>query len=168
MFLWFAGASLAAMWVTFRDPAIDHRLVVLGALLPDLVDGLTGGVWLLHTLLFPIAALGVVMATTIGRRRWRRRLLALPIGVFWHVIFDFVWVDRSTFWWPLDGVAFSGDLPVAERGLGLNLGLEVVGLVALVWVARQFGLADPERRASFVRTGRVDRSLTDPGGPPTC
>jgi len=44
----------------------------------------------------------------------------------------------------------------------------VVGLVALVWVARQFGLADPERRASFVRTGRVDRSLTDPGGPPTC
>ncbi len=168
MVLWFAGASLAAMWLTFRDPAIDHRLVVAGALLPDVIDGLTGGVWILHTLLFPIAALCLIMVVTVGQRRWRRRLLTLPIGVFWHVIFDFVWADRSTFWWPLDGVDFVGDLPAVERGLALNLGLEVVGLALLVWVGRQFGLSDPARRATFLRTGRIDRSLTNPGGAATC
>ena len=31
MFLWFIGAALTAMWFTFRDPAIDHRLLILGA-----------------------------------------------------------------------------------------------------------------------------------------
>lgn len=170
MVLWFAGSSLVAMWVTFRDPAIDHRLVVLGAMLPDIVDGVTGGVWFLHTLLFPIVGLGVVMGVTVGRRQLRRRLLAVPIGAFFHLIFDFVWTDRSTFWWPVDGWSFHGvALPIAERGLVLNLFLEVAGALALWWVYREFGLADRRRRVEFVRTGRIDRALTDPDRePPTC
>ena len=170
MVLWFAGSSLVAMWLTFRDPAIDHRLVIVGALLPDIVDGVTGGVWFLHTLLFPIVGLGVVMGATVGRRLLRRRLLAIPIGAFFHLIFDFVWTDRSTFWWPVDGWSFHGvALPLVDRGLGINLALEVVGLVALGWVYREFGLSDPTRRREFVRSGRVDRALTDPDRePPSC
>ena len=170
MLLWFAGTSLVAMWFFFRDPAIDHRLVVVGALLPDAIDGLTGGAWLLHTLMFPIAFLLAVMVLTIGRRQARRRYLALPIGCFWHLIFDFVWSDTSTFWWPVAGLSF-GDtaLPVVERGVVLNLGLEAVGLVLLIWIAGQFDLANPGRRTVFLRTGRVDRALTDPDRePPTC
>lgn len=169
MFLWFAGSSLVAMWLTFRDPAIDHRLVVAGALLPDAIDALTGGVWFLHTLLFPIVFLGVVMAGTVGRRLLRRRLLALPIGAFWHLIFDFVWADTSTFWWPVNGLGFEGALPVVDRGWWINGALELAGLLALVWIYAQFGLRDLERRRMFVQTGRVDRALTDPDRePPTC
>ncbi len=170
MFLWFAGTALVAMWATFRDPAIDHRLVVVGALLPDLVDGLTGGVWFLHTLLFPIAGLGAVMGLTVGRRLARRRLLALPIGAFWHLVFDFAWSDTAVFWWPVQGWSFEGAaLPVADRGLWLNLVLEVVGVLALVWAFAQFGLGDRGRRSAFLRTGRIDRALTDPGQePPRC
>ena len=170
MILWFAGTALVAMWLTFRDPAIDHRLVVAGALLPDAVDAPTGGVWFLHTLLFPITGLLLVMVATVGRRLLRRRLLALPIGAFWHLIFDFAFTDTSTFWWPVDGVSFGGaELPVVERGLVFNGVLEVLGLLALVWIARQFDLSDPQRRRVFLTTGRVDRALTDPDREsPTC
>ena len=170
MVLWFAGSALVAMWFTFRDPGIDHRLVVVGALLPDVVDAVSGGVWLLHTLLFPIAGLGLVMAATVGRRLLRRRLLAIPIGGFWHLLFDGVWRDSATFWWPVQGFSF-GDvaLPVVERGWALNVVLEMVGLMALLWIGGRFGLADASRRSEFLRSGRVDRSLTDPGRqPPSC
>ena len=164
MLLWFIGTSLVAMWMTFRDPAIDHRLVVLGALLPLAFDGVVGRVWFFHTLLFPIVSLGLVMATTVGRRNARRRLLALPIGVFWHLIFDGVWAERSIFWWPLDGRAFARQsVPVVERGIWTALLLEAVGLLLLVWAVKRFGLDDRERRRQFLRYGRIDRGIIDPG-----
>ena len=31
MLLWFAGGSFLAVWLVFRDPAIDHRLVMAAA-----------------------------------------------------------------------------------------------------------------------------------------
>lgn len=170
MFLWFVGTALVAMWLTFRDPAIDHRLVVVGAVLPLVIDGVAGRVWLSHTLLFPIVGLCLVMLTTIGRRQRRRQLLAVPIGVFWHLVFDGVWTDRAVFWWPLDGWGVPRQaLPVVERGLWLGVVFEVIGLLALGWVVVAFGLRDGDRRRRFVRYGRIDRGLTDPGqGPPSC
>ena len=39
MLLWFAGMSFLAVWVVFHDPAIDHRLVMAGAV--DLPTGTT-------------------------------------------------------------------------------------------------------------------------------
>ena len=168
MILWFAGMSLVLMWVVFRDPAIDHRLVVAGALLPDVVDGVAGSLWVGHTLLFSVGLLFAIMVGTIGRRLLRRRLLAIPIGWFFHLILDPVWSHTSVFWWPAQGVSF-GDiaLPAYSRPLGLTVLLEVAVVVAMVWAFRRFGLADPARRAVFVRTGRIDRSLVE-GEPPGC
>ena len=34
MFLWFAGGSFVLVWLVFRSPAVDFRLVMLGAVLP--------------------------------------------------------------------------------------------------------------------------------------
>lgn len=157
--LWFVGGSLLAVWLVFRDPAIDHRLIVAGALLPDIVDVWTGGAWVGHTLLGSVALLTVVMLATRGRRVLRRQLLALPIGSFLHLVLDGAWTATEVFWWPLLGVDL-GDaaLPSAERGL-LNIPLEVVGLVVVVWAWRRFRLAEPERRAHFLRTGRFGRDL---------
>ena len=42
----------------------------------------------------------------------------------------------------------------------LHLALEeLVGAGALVWCWRRFGLADPTRRAAFLRSGRLPRDL---------
>lgn len=159
MLLWFAGMAFVCVWAVFKDPAIDHRMVVAGALLPDLVDVWSGGRWIAHSVLFSIALLTVVMLGTRGRRLLRRRLLALPIGTFLHLVLDGMWTDREVFWWPAFGASF-GDagLPSIDRGWA-SLPLEVIGAVALIWIWRRFRLAEPERRRYFLTTGRLGRDL---------
>ena len=160
MVLWFAGLSFLGVWLVFKDPAIDHRLVMAGALVPDLLDVATGGVWLGHTLLFSVALLTVVMLATRGRRLLRRQLLALPIGTFLHLVLDGAWTDTDTFWWPVLGRSFGdGGIPSLERGLVPTLLLECVGLAVLVWAYRRFRLDEPEHRRRFVSSGRLSRDL---------
>ena len=164
MILWFAGMALVVVWLVFRDPAIDHRLVLAGALLPDVVDGLLAlagiaGPWPAHSLVANAGLLVAVMLGTRGRRRRRRLLLALPIGTFVHLVLDGAWTDTEVFWWPVLGAAVGRQvLPSVERG-PFNVVLEGAGLVALVWAWRRFRLSEPERRRVFVRTGRVGRDL---------
>ena len=50
MLLWFVATSLVAMRWCFGDPAIDHRLIVAGALLPDVLHAVTGGAPIVHSL----------------------------------------------------------------------------------------------------------------------
>ncbi len=170
MVLWLAGSALVAMWLVFRDPAIDHRVVVAGALLPLVVDGIAGRPLVLHTLLGSVLLLGLVMAVTVGRRAQRRRWLGLPIGTFLALVAGGVWADRELFWWPVDGLAFADrPLPMLDRPLGVILALEVLGAIALVWAYVRFGLTDADRRRRFLRTGRIDRAVADPTfEPPSC
>ena len=165
MLFWFAGTSLLAVWLVFRDPAIDHRVVVAGALLPDVVDAVTGGPWVLHSLFGSVLLLAVVMAGTVRRRQLRRRLIALPIGTFLHLVFDGAWNDTDSFWWPFSGGFGDGGLPSLERGV-LSLVLEVVGIAILVWLYRTWRLDRPEDRERFVRTGRLARDLAGAGPGP--
>jgi len=160
MILWFAATAFVTVWAVFKDPAIDYRLVMAGALVPDVVDVGTGGRWLGHTLLLGVAVLAAVMLGTRSRRLLRRRLLALPIGMFLHLVFDGVWADRTTFWWPAFGTSFDGELPTIERG-GVSILLEVAGVALLVWVWGRFRFGEPERRRYFLRTGRLGRDLAD-------
>jgi membrane-bound metal-dependent hydrolase YbcI (DUF457 family) len=157
--LWFAGLSLVIVVLVFRDAAIDYRLVMLGALLPDVVDPWFGGARVLHTLAFSAALLGVVMLGTRGHRRLRRRLLAVPIGTFLHLVLDGMWTDTRTMWWPLLGGRLRAPLPSIDRPWGLIVAMEAAGAVALAWSWRRFRLDDPARRSVFVRTGRLDRTL---------
>jgi hypothetical protein len=159
MLLWFAGMAIVAFWVVFKDPAIDLRLVIAGALLPDAVDVWSGHRWIAHTVLFSVALLVVVMLLTRGRRRLRRQLLALPIGTFLHLVLDGMWADRHVFWWPFFGSAFGDhEIPSLSRGIA-DVPLEIVGAVALVWAWRKFRLHEPERRQVFLRTGHIGRDL---------
>ncbi len=63
MILWFAGMSVVIVWQVFRSPALDYRLVMLGAVLP-VGEIVFGGPRLLHTLLFAVVLLTVVMLAT--------------------------------------------------------------------------------------------------------
>lgn len=160
MLLWFAGAAFVVVWVVFKDPAIDYRVVMAGAIVPDLIDGLTGGRWIAHTLLASVVVLAAVMLATRGRRLLRRQLLFLPIGMFLHLVLDGMWTDRDVFWWPVFGGQLGGRLPSLER-LGLDVVLELIGVACLLWAWRRFELADPERRRRFLTTGRLSRDLVD-------
>ncbi|HEX2701776.1 MAG TPA: hypothetical protein VHM89_16355 [Acidimicrobiales bacterium] len=164
MLLWFAGCSLVMVWHVFRDPAIDYRLVVAGALLPDAVDVFLGGPRHIHTLAAAVLTLTAVMVGTRGRRGTRRRVLALPIGMFLHLVLDAMWARTKVFWWPAFGIDLVGDgLPSLGRPPLVVVAQEVVGAVALVWWWGRFRLYEPERRRRFVGTGRLSRDLAGEG-----
>lgn len=161
MILWFIGPSIAIVWLVFRSPMADHRMVAVGALLP-LLEALTGGPKVLHTLVGAVAALGLVMALTQGRRLVRRRWLGIPIGLFLHLVLDGAFTRAELFWWPFLGAGFTGALPELDRPIGVIVLLEVLGAAACWWVWSAFGLDDRARRDVFLRTGQVDRSLLPP------
>ena len=155
MLLWFVGLSVALVWLVFQSPALDVRVVALGALVPWL-DGVTGGTSALHTLLGSVVLLAVVMLATRRRRLLRRRLLGIPIGTFLHLVLDGAWADADLFWWPFLGSDALGDeLPELARSAAVIVAMEVAGVAALAWTWRAFGLDDRARRDDLVRTGRL-------------
>lgn len=155
VFFWFIGTSVLAVWSVFRDPRFDYRFLVAGVLLPDLVDSLWGGARGFHSVTMSVAVLFGVMLATIGRRPIRKRLLAVPIGMFVHLIVDGAFDDTKVFWWPVTGLSF-GDarLPVVERGT-FNVVLEIVGLMLCAYAVQRFGLRDAERRRRFFANGEL-------------
>jgi len=155
MLFWFIGTAVLSVWFVFRDPAFDHRTLVIGALLPDIIDGMWGGARAFHSVAASVATLVVVMLATIGRRPIRKRLLAIPIGMFLHLIYDGAFNNTKVFWWPFSGLSFSGDcLPVVDRGM-LNIVFEIVGLLMCVFAWKKFQLGDPTRRNNFLKTGTL-------------
>ena len=157
MLLWFAGVAVVVVWSVFHDPALDHRVLIAGALLPDLVDAPWGGARLAHTVVASAALLALVMVVTRGHRHARRRWLALPIGTFVHLLADAVWSRAETFWWPFLGGSLADRLPSLDHGVAVILLEELAGAAALVWFASRFRLRDPAVRATFLRTGRLPR-----------
>lgn len=161
MILWFAGMSVVLVWTVFRSPLVDYRLVVLGSLLP-LVDLAFGGPRVLHSVTGSVALLALAMVVRPGRRLEQRRLVAVPIGTFLHLVLDGVWADTDAFWWPFTGWRWSdGDAPELSRGALVVL-LELAGAAALVWAFRRFGLDDRARRTRMLRTGQLDRAVIEP------
>ena len=113
MILWHvAGAIFLFRWI-FRDPKVDLRLLVLGAVIPDAID-LAAGVFLGepnrqrwgHTLIVPtIAAIAILLTNRRGRRR--RQLMTVVVAWLFHLVLDGVWVREETFLWPLFGLDFA-------------------------------------------------------------
>jgi membrane-bound metal-dependent hydrolase YbcI (DUF457 family) len=160
--IWFAVMGIVVTWAVFQSPAIDYRMVALGAVLP--VVEVPFGAGPLHTLLGPTAVLTAVMLATRGRRLVRRRWLGLPIGMYLHLVLDLGWTRTETFWWPFLGRSFSpGAAPEVGRGW-VGFALEAVGVAVGVWAYRRFGLDDPGRRSRFLRTGQLDREFVAGGG----
>jgi membrane-bound metal-dependent hydrolase YbcI (DUF457 family) len=163
MLIWFAVMSMVLTFVVFQSPAIDYRLVALGAVAP--VIEFPFGYGPLHSLAAPTAVLAVVMLATAGRRLVRRRWLGLPIGMYLHLVLDLSWTRAEVFWWPFTGVGIAWETaPVFQRGIW-SLVMDGVALLVGLWAFRSAGLEDPERRDRFLRTGQLDRSVVGGTGP---
>lgn len=158
MLVWFAATAVVFVWAVFQSPALDYRLVALGAVVPS-VEGVLVGARVLHTLTFTAVLLVVVLVATRGRRLAGRRWVGLPIGTALHLVFDGVWGRTELFWWPFLGSSFGdGRAPELSRGWW-SLVLELAGLAVAAWAWRRFGLDDPDRRRRFLRTGHLDPTV---------
>lgn len=133
--------------MVFRDPALAYAVVAAGALLPDAIDLVAGGVGPGHSVVVGGGLLALVMLATRGRRRLRRRFLGLPLGFLFHLVLDGAWLGGpEQLWWPLARSGMPDALPSTARPLLLLATLEVVG-IALGWIAwRAIGSARSARR----------------------
>jgi membrane-bound metal-dependent hydrolase YbcI (DUF457 family) len=165
--LWHLGTACLLTYVTLGRRRIDYRFVLLGALAPDVVDGLLGlrldygaaGRGLAHSLL----AVTVVALATVLATRGARRLALFGVAVGWllHLVGDGMWGAPATFLWPLFGNRFSAS-PAEPYGRDLfldpsaHLGAwagEVVGAAILLWFFLAFELGRDGRLRLFLRDG---------------
>jgi hypothetical protein len=155
MFVWFLATSVVAVWFVFRDRRFDYRLLLVGSVLPIVVDGALGGARALHSLAFSVGLMMAVMIVTAGRKPIRRTLLGLPLGTLLYLVFSGAWADTTVFWWPFSGGGFDdAPLPMAGRGWW-NLVLEAFGIGLAVWVVNTTGLRSAEARQLFRATGQL-------------
>lgn len=174
MFFWHIGGTIWLFRYVFRDPKVDLRFLVVGSLLPDLIDKPIGqilladtvgtGRWVGHTLAFSTLIITVVLlATRRGRRR--RAWMALAVGALFHLMLDGMWTLPEVLFWPFLGFDFPPGPPdywstLFERFFDSpwSVAGEVAGMLYLGWLAYFADLGDPERRRQLLRTGRIKTS----------
>lgn len=161
MLIWYAALAAVGVWAIFDSPAVDYRMVMIGAVIPvaEIVLGRPGP---FHSLVVAVVVLAVVMLSTTGRRLVRRRWLGIPIGLFAHLVLSGSFADTDAFWWPLTGWPLSDAAPPELARGALSVLLEVVGAAAALWWIRRVGLDDPAHRATFLRTGQLPRATRPP------
>lgn len=160
MFFWFLGITFVAVVLVFNSPALDYRMVMLGSVLP-LTDYLWPQIWPMHTLLWPVVVMGLVMVLTQNRRLVRRRWLGLPIGMFMYLVLSGAWQLTELFWWPGFGQGIDPDSVPSLPSAGLVLLMEAVGVGALVWAIVRFQLLVPEDKKRFLSSGQLRRDLIE-------
>lgn len=93
---------------------LDYRLLLLGAMLPDIIDKPVG-VYLFHGTfesgrIFAHTLLFLLVLTAIGFWRYRRYasagVLTLALGTFMHLVLDGIWRSPETLFWPAYGFDF--------------------------------------------------------------
>ena len=164
------GIAAAIVYVTIGRRRVDYRFVLLGAILPDVIDGIGclfyecgGGRGVAHSLLTNIAVTVLIILVFRGETR----LAVFGIGVGWltHLVGDGMWDAAKTFFWPLAGTEFATTRPepytwdLLTDPLGspqiFAWGNEIIGLVILAWFVVAFDLRNPERRRRFFRDGHL-------------
>jgi len=99
---------------------VDYRLLVIGSMLPDIIDKPIGnyifrdtfqnGRNFAHTLLF--LALLLALGFWRYRRAARTGVLVLAFGSLMHVLCDGMWKDSETLFWPAFGFDFPKNDPI--------------------------------------------------------
>ncbi|MFC1963830.1 metal-dependent hydrolase [Chloroflexota bacterium] len=157
--------SKTASWLNSLADRIDIRLLLIGAMLPDIIDKPIGhfffqnGRIFSHTLLFflIVASAGV----WIYLKSRKTPGLTLAFGMLTHLILDKMWLTPQTLFWPLYGFAF-GRIDLTDWASNIFYSLlnspqtyapETIGGVILGWL----GLVLLRRRRlwAFLKQGKV-------------
>lgn len=155
-------------WFTSLSEHVDIRILLIGSMLPDIIDKPVGvfffrdtfsnGRIYAHTLLFLVILAGA--GYYLYRRRRKTWLLVLAFGTFIHLLLDSIWTTPKTMLWPLLGFTF--DRLNVEEWLSFwfwdlfvypDLFIpEVLGLAILLWFV--FTLLNRKKVGVFLKYGK--------------
>ena len=151
-----------------RQPgSIDYRLVLLGSLLPDILDKPS---WLLassnifpsgrdygHTFLFNLLLFICGLVLIKYKKSW---LLIISLSSIIHLILDQTWNNPVALWWPLLGsfqrVKTTGWLPGIMHAVSSDPGTyipEIIGLMIILILG--YRLIVTKSMLNFIRTGVI-------------
>ena len=162
------AAGLAA-WFGRLGRRADIRLVLLGSLLPDIIDKPLGHVFFRESIssgrIFAHSLLFFLLVTAAGlyahRRNGSTGLLALSFGVLVHIASDQMWLMPVTLFWPLLGpfskqilAGWADDIWYALLHDPAVYVPEIAG--GLVLIAFAWMLVHGSAVRSFLMTGRPD------------
>lgn len=148
---------------------LDIRLLMVGSLLPDIIDKPVGEYFFRNTFnngrIFSHTLLFLVLLSATGfylRERYRQTwLLTLAAGTFMHLLLDEIWLTPRTLFWPLLGLAFE-KIELATwlsdifHELFSNPAVyipEAAGLAIILWFC--LALVRRKRVGVFLRYGKV-------------
>lgn len=174
MLFWHLGGTVAFVRYAFRDERMDLRFLMLGAILPNLLDTPIGLLFWdrvhnvrlgAHALVFGAALMiGVLLSTRRGRPR--KRWMPLAIGVLMHLFLDAMWQEPETLWWPFLGWEFTerafdtaGAYVASVLGDWRMWALEAAGLVYLIGLGVRSGITSAGAAKSFARSGVVSAPI---------
>ncbi len=148
---------------------VDVRILMVGAMLPDIIDKPVGMYFFVntfhngrifsHTLLFLLLLIGIGLVLYKTKRQvW---MLTLAAGTFTHLIFDGMWGVPGTLLWPLYGWNFSS---IEIEGFFGHIFKEVVS-DPVIFTSEAIGLAiiiwywvfaiQRKQLGAMLKTGRI-------------
>ena len=103
-----------SVWLTTLSEYVDIRLLLVGSMLPDIIDKPVGMFFFRETFssgrIFAHSLLFLVVLSAVGLylyKKWRKTwLLVLASGTFIHLALDQIWLMPKTVLWPLLGFSF--------------------------------------------------------------
>lgn len=150
----------------------DYRVVMIGSMLPDIIDkplgiyvftqALDSGRVFCHTLLF--VAVLALSSVILYRRKKQTWLAFLAIGSGIHLILDQMWQWPGILFWPLYGFDFGHRVGTGSYVVEIiksnidNLytyETELVGIVILALFAAYYKLYEPARLKAFLLKGEL-------------
>jgi inner membrane protein len=156
-------------WFASLSRYLDIRWLVIGSLLPDIIDKPVGEYWFKDTFnngrIFSHSLLFLVLVAAAGFLLFRRKhytwLLVLAAGTFTHLVLDEIWQTPQTFFWPLMGFTFpkenvEGWLSSIWQWLLHNPSVyvpEIIGLVIILLFC--YTVIRNKKIGAFIKRGKV-------------
>ncbi len=151
---------------------IDYRFVLIGALLPDIIDKPLGliilnygnGRLIAHTLVFALLLTMIALwkkDTPIDAKGvMHMRLYALSGGAWIHLLLDSMWLFPVTLFWPFLGNFQHGNITIYAIGDSItqpmNYLSEAAGLAILLYLVIRNRLYKKPNLMKFIRKGQIN------------
>jgi inner membrane protein len=173
LFFGHIGFTVGAIFLIylFLKGTVDYRYVIVGSMLPDIVDKPLG-IYLLgqtfdngrifcHTLLFVCVLF--ILGVYLDRYRRFAVVKLLALAAFFHLLEDEMWQVPRTFYWPLLGFDFKERLQVdfvsyimIKNSTDIfTYVTEAIGIAILLVFIYHYGLFKPENLKSFLLHGTL-------------